>query len=103
MHSAAPPEDPRLADHGYAAQSCLMDTQSLTGIAGDLPSLRGISFTFIMVQVNYVASKNSTKTSALWSPVVIQRGQDTHHTKAVQWRSKMGALWENIQVGKIQT
>ena len=49
-----------------------------------------------------MASKNSTKTSALWSPVVMQRGQDTHHTKAVQWRSKMGALWENIQVGKIQ-
>lgn len=36
MPSATPPEDPRVADHGYAAHSWLMDTQSLTGLAGDL-------------------------------------------------------------------
>ena len=39
MRSAATPEDPRLADHGSAAQSWLVDIQSLTGLAGDLPSL----------------------------------------------------------------
>ena len=73
MHSAAPPEDPRLADHGYAAQSWLMDTQSLTGLAGDLPSLRGISFTFIMVQVK-----------SLWLPKTAPRQVLCGH----QWSCK---------------
>ena len=75
MYSAAPPEDPRLADHGYAAQSWLMDTQSLTGLASDLPSLlRGDIFHLHNGPGKlFVAFKSSTKISASWSPVVMQR------------------------------
>ena len=86
MPSAAPPEDPRLVDHDYTAHSWLMDAQSLTGLAGDLPSLlRGNTFHLHDGPVKLCKASKKTapaqmETFPLWSPTTMQRSQDIHHS-----------------------